>query len=308
MKVFRLLGMAMIAIMVCVNFTACSSDDEIIKDDDGVITSEKKLVEMKETYDGHVDVMAFSYDSKGKLITVVEKDNDDNSSEITNITWGKNTVVEFFNNDKDAITYSINDGLVRTGLDDEGQNYSFAYNSSKQLTTYLSNPNDKYESRTMTLTWENGKITKMADYDIHNEKVLEFTYGNQTCKGYFPLMVLMVDDDFRLMLAHPELIGMRTTQLPSQSYSKDVQKGEHYDDNFKETYKYENISEETIKYTYKLAGDGYVESVTMIETDVKTYKHSFQDKNGDGVISDDERNITDTRTDTYTTTYTFEWE
>ena len=54
--------------------------------------------------------------------------------------------------------------------------------------------------------------------------------------------------------------------------------------------------------------DGYVESLTVKETDVETYNSSFEDKNGDGVISDDERNISNTYTETYTTTYTFKWE
>lgn len=307
MRTFRLIGMALIAVLISVNFTACSSDDdEIIKDDDGVVTSEKKLMEMKETYDSkddvHVDVMTFSYDSKGKLITVVQKCSDDNSSDITNITWGENTFKESSNGE--YTTYSINDGLVRTGLESNGRDYSFAYNSSKQLTTYQYGDKDG-DTTTRTLTWENGKVTKMTYEDDEPSTI---TYGNQTCKGYFPLIVLMVEDDFKAMLAHPELIGMRATQLPTQSHSKEVQKGEHYDDYFKETYKYENIKEETTKFTYKLTTDGYVESVTMEETDIETYKYSFQDKNGDGKISDDERNITDTRTDTYTTTYTFKWE
>ena len=307
MRTFRLIGMALIAVMTCANFTACSSDDdEVIKDDDGVVTREKKLVEMKESYDSkddvHVDVMTFSYDGKGKLITVVQKCSDDNSSNITNITWGENTFKESSNGE--SITYSVNDGLVRTGSESDGRNYSFAYNSSKQLTTYqYGDKND--DTTTRTLTWDNGKVTKMT---YKKDEPSTITYGNQTCKGYFPLMVLMVEDDFKAMLAHPELIGMRATQLPSQTYSKYVQKGEHYDDYFKETYKYENIKEETTKFTYKLTTDGYVESVTMEETDIETYKYSFQDKNGDGKISDDERDITDTHTDTYTTTYTFKWE
>lgn len=302
MKTLRLLGMALIATVMCVNFAACSSDDdEIIKDDDGVITNEKKLVEMKEVYekDG-TNVKAFSYDSKGKLISIVEKDSE-NDSYITHITWGENTVKESENGN--SVTYSLTDGLVRSGSESDGRDYSFAYNSSKQLTTYQYG--DKHESSTRTLTWDNGKVTKM-DYD--GEEISTITYSNQTCKGYFPLMVLMVEDDFKLLLAHPELIGMRVTQLPSQSYSKEVQKSEHYDEFFKETYKFENIYEYTTKFTYKLNSDGYVESVTMEETDTQTNKYSFQDRNGDGVISDDERNITDTHTDTYTTTYTFKWE
>lgn len=302
MKTFRFLGMALLAVVMCVNFAACSSDDdEIIKDDDGVITNEKKLVEMKEVYekDG-TNVKTFSYDSKGKLISIVEKDSE-NDSYITHITWGENSVKE--SEDVNSVIYSINDGLVRTGLESDGWNYSFAYNSSKQLTTYQYT--DEYSSNSKTLTWDNGKVTKI-DYD--GKETTEITYGNQTCKGYFPLIVLSVEDDFKVMLAHPELVGMRTTQLPSQIYNKEIQKGEIYDNYFKETYKYENIYEDTAKLTYKLNSDGYVESVTMEETDTQTNKYSFQDRNGDGVISDDERNITDTHTDTYTTTYTFKWE
>lgn len=303
MRTFRLIGMALIAMLMCVNFTACSSDDDEIKDDDGVITSEKKLVEMKETYKEDTNVMTFSYDSKGKLISVVEKDYS-NESYITNITWGENTVKEVYNNG-DSFTYSLNDGLVRSCSEPEDRDYSFAYNSSKQLTTYQSNNRYESSTRTLTLTWDNGKVTKI-DYD--GKEMSEITYGNQTCKGFFPLMPLMVEDDFKLLLTHPELIGMRVTQLPTQSYSKEVQKSEHYDDYFKETYKYENINEYTTKFTYKLTTDGYVESVTTEDTNTRTNKYSYQDKNGDGKISDDERNVTDTHTDTSTTTYTFKWE
>lgn len=301
MRTFRLLGMALIAILVSVNFASCSSDDdEIIKDDDGVITSEKKLVEIQETYKEYIKIMTFSYDSKSKLISIVEKDYDSSKSDIINITWGENTVTESENGE--SITYSLTDGLVRTGLETDGYKYSFAYNSSKQLTTYQYG--DKHDSSTRTFAWENGRVTKI----VYDGEISEITYDSKTCKGYFPLMVIMVEDDFKVMLAHPELIGMRTTQLPSQSYSKDVQKGEYYDDYIKETNKYENIYESTTKFTYKLNSDGYVESVTMVETDVQTSKYSFQDNNGDGVISDDERNITNTHTDTGTRTYTFKWE
>lgn len=267
MKTFRFLGMALLAVVMCVNFAACSSDDdEIIKDDDGVITSEKRLVEMKEAYDDkddvHVDIMTFSYDSKGKLITVVQKCSDDNSNDITNITWGENTVTE--SRDGESITYSLTDGLARTGSETDGDNCSFAYNSSKQLTTYQYG--DKYDTTTRTLIWDNGKVTKM-DYDKESSEII--TYGNETCKGYFPLMVAMIEDDFKVMLAHPELVGMRTTQLPKQS-----------------TYKEGNY-EETATFTYKLDKDGYLESCTANNIE----------KDGSGGI-----------TDTYTITYTFKWE
>lgn len=246
--------MALIAILISVNFTACSSDDDI-KDDDGVITNQKKLVEMKETYKDGTNTMTFSYDSKGKLISIVEKDYDSSKSDIINITWGENTVKE--SSDGESIIYSLNDGLVRTGLESDGRNYSFAYNSSKQLTTYQYS-DDRY-SNTRTLTWENGKVTKIA----YNKDISEIAYSNQTCKGYFPIMALMVEDDFKLMIAHPELLGMRSTLLPSQT-----------------TYKEGNL-EEKEEYTYKLDKDGYVESCTIISkrngsTDTYTTNYTFK--------------------------------
>lgn len=263
MRTFRLLGMAIIAILVSVNFASCSSDDdEVIKDDDGVITNEKKLVEVKEAYEDGTNVMTLSYDSKGKLISIVEKDYDSSKSDIINITWGENTVKESSNGE--SITYSLTDGLVRSGSESDGRDYSFAYNSSKQLITYQYS--DEYDSNTRTFTWENGKVTKM-DYDKESSEII--TYGNETCKGYFPLMVLSVEDDFKVMLAHPELVSMRATQLPKQS-----------------TYKEGNY-EETATFTYKLDKDGYLESCTVNNIE----------KNGSGGI-----------TDTYTTTYTFKWE
>lgn len=255
MRTFRLIGMALIAVLISVNFAACSSDDDEIKDDDGVITNQKKLVEMKEAYKDGTNTMTFSYDSKGKLISIVEKDYDSSQSDIVNITWGENTVKE--SEDGNSITYSINDGLVRTGLESDGINYSFAYNSSKQLTTYQYS-DDRY-SNTRTLTWENGKVTKIA----YNKDISEIAYSNQTCKGYFPIMALMVEDDFKLMIAHPELLGMRSTLLPSQT-----------------TYKEGNL-EEKEEYTYKLDKDGYVESCTIISkrngsTDTYTTNYTFK--------------------------------
>lgn len=34
MKTFRLIGMALLAVVMCVNFTSCSDDDEHSKNDD----------------------------------------------------------------------------------------------------------------------------------------------------------------------------------------------------------------------------------------------------------------------------------
>lgn len=42
MKTFRLIGMALLAIVLCVNFIACSKDTEVLTDND-IITKSKNL-------------------------------------------------------------------------------------------------------------------------------------------------------------------------------------------------------------------------------------------------------------------------
>lgn len=37
MKIFRLIGMVLLVIVMCVNFIFCSDDEEFSKNDDGVI-------------------------------------------------------------------------------------------------------------------------------------------------------------------------------------------------------------------------------------------------------------------------------
>ena len=57
MKTFRLIGMALLAVVMCVNFASCSDDDDPIKNDDGIITNQKKLMEIKETSDdGYISI------------------------------------------------------------------------------------------------------------------------------------------------------------------------------------------------------------------------------------------------------------
>lgn len=312
MRTFRLIGMALLALVMSVNFTSCSDDDEgdnPVKNEDGIITNQKKIMEIKETYEDGTNTMAFSYDSKGRLISVVESDFDSHDNEIFNITWGTNSIVT--TNDGESTTHSLTEGLVRTSKNDYGTD-TYAYNSSNQLIVIKETNNRGDDEDTNNYTWNNGSITK---YTYNNKgyepSVYEYTYSGKTCKGWCPNIedeAWEAIDNGLIFIAHPELVGMRTTQLPDQCYNKSISKGEYYDDTFKETYKYESISEETAIYTYKLNSDGYVESLTVKETDVETYNTSFEDKNGDGVISDDERNISNTYTETYTTTYTFKWE
>jgi YD repeat-containing protein len=262
MKTFRLIGMALLA--VCVSFASCSSDDEEpAKNDDGVITNQKLLVELRMTdEDGESVITEYSYDSKGKLLSANRRDSD-YGREYT-ITWGANKIIESGN--RDAITYTLEDGLITHTSDSDGgdlENATFTYNANKQLIKLQYSENEY-----TVFTWQGEKLTKMT-WNFSDEDIYELSYSGKTCKGYLPIMVWNVDDLRPLLEAHPELVGMRCNQLPDKAYSK------------------EEIYEITEQYTYTFDKDGYVESCT----EVSTYKRL---------------DIDETRTETTIYTFTWE--
>lgn len=70
MKTFRFIGMALLAVVMSVNFTSCSDDEEEpSKNDDGVITNQKLLIELRMTNEDGVSITEYSYGSNGKLIS-----------------------------------------------------------------------------------------------------------------------------------------------------------------------------------------------------------------------------------------------
>ncbi len=241
MRTFRLIGMALLAVVMSVNFTSCSDDDEPSKNDDGVITNQKQLVELRMTDEDGVSIMEYSYDSKGKLLSANYRESDYGYT----ITWGANKIIESTTN-KDAITYTLENGLITHTSDSDGgdlANATFTYNANNQLVKLQDNE-DEYTS----YTWQGEKLTKIAWHEQYYDSANEFSYSGKTCKGYLPIMVWNVDDLRPLLEAHPELVGMRCNQLPDKAYSKS--------DNY----------EETEQYTYTFDKDGYVESCTEVYT------------------------------------------
>lgn len=269
MKTFRLIGMALLAL--CVNFTSCSDDEEPAKNDDGVITNQKQLVELRMTgEDGESVITEYSYDSNGKLLSSSHKELYDNREHT--ITWGKNRIIE--SGDISTITYTLEDGLIVYASDSDGgdlDNTDFFYNENKQLVKFQSNIDDYLFYDNISYTWQDKKLTKITSLDQNDKDkdVYEFFYSGKTCKGYLPIMVWNVDDLRPLLEAHPELVGMRCNQLPDKIYSQ----SENY--------------EETELYSYTFDKDGYVESCT----EISTYKR-----------------LDNNETRTETTIYTFTWE
>ena len=68
----------------------------------------------------------------------------------------------------------------------------------------------------ISLKWDGDKLTSVTSYDEDNslEYKQTITYNGCCNAGYNPLIVDIVCKDV-LTYAHPELFGLRSTQLPS---------------------------------------------------------------------------------------------
>ena len=140
MKTFRLIGMTLLAVVMSVNLTSCSDDDEPSKNDDGVITNQKQLVELRMTNEDGVSITEYSYDSNGKLVSATNTEQYDGSTHTSTytVTWGANKIIESRNGE--AITYTLENGLITHTSDSDGgdlDNTDFTYNANNQLVKFL---------------------------------------------------------------------------------------------------------------------------------------------------------------------------
>lgn len=230
-------GMALVAVLISVNFAACSSENDPTEEKEEVISQTKKIVEIKRTDAKGSSV--FSYDEKNRLIKY------ECGESPFDYTWGNNVII------KGNTTYYLKDDLI-IKHSYEGR---LIYNSFNQLITY--GLEDGHSISTGSYIWENGNVTE-ATVMHYNIKI---NYSNKTCKGHFPLMAVALFENninypqgyyeyTALYMAHPELVGIKTKNLPNKISTF-------------------NDSMETvclIEYTF--TQDGYIESCTVEETQV----------------------------------------
>ena len=226
--------MALLATFISVNFTACSSDDDDApaNNPETTGTAEKKIVKMVEKIEDYSKTTIFNYDNNEKLIKVtIEKDGHTPYTSETWFTWGEdniiaNRTINYQGNsvqsaftEKYKRTFTLKDGLIK-----ECQSYdvsvynqtkiedmTFSYNNSKNLVN-IKHDASNYE---ISNVWDGDKLVTIIQPYIPQKT---FTYEGQCQKGYTPL-VKIVDElgvnscFYNLSTAHPEITGMRTSQL-----------------------------------------------------------------------------------------------
>lgn len=301
MRTFRLIETALLAILVCVNFTACSSDTpEPEKNEEGVIINEKKLVEIIIPEEEVVQEKYF-YDDESKLTMASHRDK---STYIYD--WDTNTIIE--DADLWRKTFSLENNLIISSKEiwnsSPWGDSSISENIFKNDTKGLLQSIDYYYNtdfrESCKIVWEGSKIMQIGD--------TKFTYSGKTCKGYLPILIWYISESCALFDAHPELIGVRTNQLPDEDFYSYSNTSEYYDEIIGEVCKVQDIRESKTKFAYTFDDDGYVKSCTRTEIDTDITIYSFKDLNGDGVITDDERNVENLNNNVGSNTRIFKWE
>lgn len=243
--------MAVLAALVCVNFVACNIEGGSNNDGDidhvgngGIITSGKRLVKIFAASEGSTDTIVFTYDSEGRVATIVETYTDEEyegvtSSETYQFVWGDDAIrvteSSDYSNSVDRYTYTLANGLIQS--DNDGR--QFAYNKSGKFLKGTS-PSGYITS----VLWDGDKLVSVDEGD----SVCSLTYNGSVCKaGYFPFASMIIDFGSELLfMAHPELAGMRTTQLPNTMTWA-------YIDSYSG-----NTSEEKSTLTYEFDKQGYI--------------------------------------------------
>lgn len=262
MKTFRLIGMGLLAVLMCVNFASCSSDDddptEEPEQEGGVVVSGKNLVKIVgKSGDGDSEIYTFKYDNNGRLIEATESYEEDGyeDTDTYQFIWGDDAIKVIINPTYNY-TLTLKNGLVQSSdLDDEDR--IFTYNSSNRLIKSTA----KYEDETFSAIWDGDKLVSISEYE--NDAIL--TYGTSCKKGYFPFIATLMtyDGDAALFMAHPEIAGMRTNQLPTKITWTD------------------NYGSEISTLTYEFDKEGYISKIVGEEifngsTETYTYTLTWQ--------------------------------
>ena len=187
MKTFRVFGMALFAIVMSVGLASCAKDEN---PDDRDFSNEKKLTKMLclDENGDELEVYTMEYDNNGKIKASSASFDRGVHAWTNQYVWENNGI-----NVDDEDFVLLKDGLVQSVED-----VTFAYNSSNRITKYGS----------MTIDWDSDKVKSISKYGT-------ITYGETCKKGYCPLIPYLIVEYTPLFFAHPELIGARTKQLPT---------------------------------------------------------------------------------------------
>lgn len=249
MKTFKTLAKALMAVLMIACISSCNKDNN----EDGSIFNEKKLTKI-DFSDGYISYgnISFTYDDKGRLIEAEERYVNSDRFYKETIIWGDDAVKistkQSYNGNESNNSYTLHhvDGLVQN-YQINSNSYTTVYNQSNRLIKW-----GKDRDQT-TIIWDGDKLVSATNDAYGYVNDYTFTYEKSCPKGYFPLFGVLIDVGHSLYLffAHPELLGLRTTQLPKSITST-----------------YEDYDPYVDTFSYELDKEGYISKIITTYSDV----------------------------------------
>ncbi len=207
-----MIGMALFAVLLCVNFASCSTDDDDPTGNPSV--SEKRLARTmkygiengKEELNAIID---FKYNQENKLTAVYERElySDGWHIDTYNYIWDSNNSITY----DWGIFFLTNDKITKHHHYEQGQ-YDFYlyfdYDKNGNWKEYGGIEDNGEKGPGIIITWENGNLASFGEY--------RYIYDNKTYNGSFPLFYEYAgwEDEEYIFMAQPELIGIKTKNLP----------------------------------------------------------------------------------------------
>lgn len=212
MKAFRIISVALAAVLMAACFAACSKMENN--------ESQKRLAKITINDSSFYHLCyTFKYDDKGLLknATLETVLNNESSSttliESYDYVWNSQSIDIMATSSINGIieeqyeyTYNLSEGLIRSKnySNSTGHNISFGYDSSNRLIRF----ND------LMISWDDDKLTSIETDDDEYWYHTLFTYGTTpAANGYSPLVTFSVTGE-ALILTHPELAGLKTNKIP----------------------------------------------------------------------------------------------
>lgn len=189
MKTIRLIYLALTAV---ISFSSCGDNNS----DSPEKPVEKPQVKhitriLQEEVNGDLTELIFSYDSEGRVTSMVEKDTDKTRASYTytkshTFTYGDNTII-VKRNDDETYTYSLLNGRITNSR----REYKYSSGTKTKVTSYsydnqghLKSMNENDESN--TYTWTGDNLTEIDETFQENDGERHHTYKLEYNKNTAP--------------------------------------------------------------------------------------------------------------------------
>lgn len=207
--------MALFAVLMSFGFTACSSDG----DDNGgggenTPTVSKRLIKvtMEKRYSTLCD--EYTYDSKGRVVKVVNKENGDNSGHII-YTYSDNLIVKKQYNtgsyNEQKTEYVLENGLIVEENHTSGYDYKYSYDNGFLATLEYLKPGTRKGGQ-YNYTWKDGNLQSLKT--VNSESGYSYEYTNYvTPQNFFYVVTIQ---NFVLEI-YPEFVDGELTPFYGKS-------------------------------------------------------------------------------------------